>query len=183
MTEPDRRPTRRDLLRDIGVDVDTLRMEEERRESGCVIRSLQSALGAQATEKEWEMRLKSLRTASFFSSVIPPLTAFHMDIANIWRLIKDISAHDTPLGNALREVELEDTTLTGREIKSRIETGEKVCIIGGLAENGNLVGFHMAHIGLEGETIISRSDENTKVELRDDTEFLSLIFYPKAKPD
>ena len=179
MTEDHRRQTYQDFLRKRGIDLDAARKEREKAESGCVIRSLQSALGAQATEEEWELRLRDVRLSESFPSVIPVMTAFRMDLANIWTFIMRLATHDTPLGQALQAVELEDAALTGREIKSRLKLGEKVCVIGGLVTEGRLEGFHMAHIELDGETAVSRSDQYTNVELEDDTEYLSLVFYPK----
>lgn len=180
MTEDSRRPTYRDLLKSRGIDIDTLRREREKAQSGCVIRSLQSALGAQATEKEWEMRLRSVRSSGDLSAFgIPVSIAFSMDLANIWDLINRIRTHETPLGSALKEAELEDTS-TGSEIKARIADGENVCIIGGLVTNEGLAGFHMAHIVSDGEIVVSRSDDGVPVELEDDTEYLSLVFYPKS---
>lgn len=180
MNEDARKPTFRDLLKAKGIDLDIARREREKADSGCVVRSLQSALSVDATEEEWNMRLGSVRSANSSYQFLPVLTALSMDIASIWTFIKTVSSHDTPLGRALREVELEDTTLKGREIKDRIADGENVCIIGGLVTNEELAGFHMAHVTLEDDTVVSKSDDGMPVELGDETDYLSLVFYPKT---
>ena len=83
-------------------------------EEGCVIRSLQSAMGAKASESEWDLRfaqlnaldakygnLKGLKGSpkTCFATI---MQIYYEDLHNILNLVERIKENDSPLGSALR---------------------------------------------------------------------------------
>ncbi len=175
-----------------GKDWDAMRQRQRDKVMyGCVIRSFESALGVDATDAEVDMRLAQVKEGKTIADILyetrddPPGSADKVakleiikDNERIQTLLSQLSEHDTPLGEALRESMYEQQLLPVKEIKQKIRAGEKVCLIGNIADHR----IHMTHLELDAEgTLISKSDNNTAMALKEDDSFPSIIFTPKSK--
>jgi hypothetical protein len=154
-----------------------IQKEKLKREKGCVVRSIESALEVRATEEEWDLRFEQMRSLAGTT----PLEKIRRDAANVRQLLADISTHDSPLGRALRRLNhIDFTMLTQEQIRARILEGDKTCIGGGLVERGRIRGMHMAHIDWKGNRFFSRSD-GFPIDLAPNTRYHTIAFTSEGK--
>lgn len=145
-----------------GITADELRhrnkqkdRERNNSERGCVIRALESALGKltgrciKATNDEWDKRIEDANKVLRLSE----------DIGNIEQMLIGFSKNDTPLGQALKGVSWQKTTMTANIIHSKASQ-DNIAILP-LLSITSLQGreYHLCHIGVdENDTLVSLSD-------------------------
>ncbi|MBL7159362.1 hypothetical protein ISS85_02730 [Candidatus Microgenomates bacterium] len=156
------RETFQDLLQERGVDLDAIARDREILESGCVIRSLESVTNQRATDEEMDLRLRTLRESPTFVQIISDSwenprqgraklrQALRQDHQQIKTLIRDLRAHDTPLGKVLQSQEVKFVYMNTGQIHEILRDGKKAIVCGAL---------HACHVEIgSGETLISKSD-------------------------
>jgi hypothetical protein len=164
--------------------------EIEKQERGCVVRGLQSALGAEAAEAEWQQRFNQFGDEgpyAGFEERHPNLTDKQKEWlrgqkiayadAQVANLIRDYRHHDSELGSALRDREVEEY---GRQdaagISQLIDAGRDVTIIGRVEGGGR----HMVHITKdEHGGFVATSDSGQKVDLTG--EYTTIAFAAKGE--
>lgn len=134
----------------------------ESKRRGCVVRALGSALDAPPTDVEYVKRYLDIIKAEQDSDV-----TMDSDVRRVKGLIREFrDQHDTPLGEALREAPAVHVKLTPKQIKHRIEQGYKVCVAGEEEVDGQFVGGHMVHLGLDNNRrFMALSDGGGKIDL------------------
>lgn len=144
-------------------------LELKRRETqGCVIRSLESATGVRATNKEWRMRFDQLDGPELRGAV-DLQERMVIDFLNVRKLVDEIELSGSPMG-----VELARRTLEFRDdnnpegVVSALDRRVPIIIMGIFREEDNVYA-HATHLrSFEGDVFHSRSDPG------------QLIRFPKA---
>jgi molybdopterin converting factor small subunit len=184
------RPTRVDLVKPADI-APTQEREIDKKERGCVVRALESALGAPAAESEWQDRFNQMSDTGPYKefrekhkNLTPKQEEFlrgqeiaYAD-AKVADLIKDYRKHASALGSALRDKEVEEY---GRQdhtgIEKLIDAGRVVTIIGRV-DGGSR---HMVHITKDEQgRMITTSDNGDPVTL--DGEYTTIAFADKGQP-
>ncbi len=149
--------------------------EKERRERedrGCVMRALESAFEARATEQEWGMRMADIRrllaegpnpfTTNDPTEVFLRTKGFlERDSQAIVSLIGRIARLNTPLSQAIRKYDGVSGVYKGAQVREVLKEGKVVLIAQVTASKQH----HLAHIIVEGERIVSKSDGGIEVPL------------------
>lgn len=156
-----------------------MQLDARKSKSGCVIRSLESLTGAQATDAEYIQRLEVVEQAPDIVDIaintpnpadIPTvlLNEREKDVQEILKLIKNLRRGDSPLAKALQELEVTRVRSNSTNVNDRLASGDAVVII---SYN------HMLHIGLSPEgKFVSLSDDRIPVKLGETTTYDTLIF-------
>jgi len=167
---------------DIG---ESRRFQKRVREEGCLVRSLASATGTEATPLDYRRRFididrvegefdeeranallekkGSLGRVQFFAE---------NDLKLAMDLIRDVRRTDNPLGRALAESHVRRIAFTGVELEARVKAGETVIVRGFDAKDKTP---HFVHVGFNGEQIIDLSDGRMPQRFAPDGQFRGLI--------
>lgn len=159
----------------------------EKKANGCVVRSLQSIAGTEATEIEWEMRLSLVRGASLeklFTEVdgdMDTLQAamfrnFVSDLGDIEEYIQKLTTRDTPLGRSLRTFDVANAHRTPLDVAGEVKRGNRVMLV--VMDN---TGWHAAHVSPNPDgALIQLSDENQLWPLNPNRHYNAFIFEPRG---
>lgn len=161
---------------------EAMRREEfirDKDEVGCVMRSLESALGVQATDQEWQMRIEDIKRMKQQGGMDPQFEFIEY--------VREY--HRTPLGEALQRFDVQRVN-TGREVREALEQQKVVLMTMHVILPDGRSGFHMAHVetGAQSGQIVLKSDpykggqKLMSDDLRDDGYHPSLVFTPKPIP-
>ncbi|HSW48508.1 MAG TPA: hypothetical protein VLG67_05510 [Candidatus Saccharimonadales bacterium] len=180
MTSPQEAFSNSHLSGKIGIDdatLDRLGLEEAKAKYGCVVRSFESALGAKATDVEWELRLRLFRQTErrLINDTDAVARTLLENRDNITRLLQHLEVSETPLGKNFRKFQYKIGKLIGGQIHTRVRNG--VNLIVSTQDN-----THMAHLQYDGSEIRSKSDDgNPVVSLGRFRLYDTIIFTPKPK--
>jgi len=102
-----------------------------KREFGCVIRSFEYALQAEATEPEWDLqfgKIDALLNRFGIEAVAEGRRnlAYYTDIQQVLELMVQLQTHETPLGDALRQQQILFTQGDGPFVHRCLDQGKKV---------------------------------------------------------
>lgn len=159
----------------------------EKEANGCVVRSLQSIAGTEATEIEWEMRLSLVRGASLeklFTEVDGDMDAlqaamfrnFVSDLCDIGEYIRKLTTRDTPLGRSLRTFDVANAHRTPVDVAGEVKRGNRVMLI--VMDN---TGWHAAHVSPNPDgALVQLSDENQLWPLNPNRHYDAFIFKPRG---
>jgi hypothetical protein len=172
-------------------------LEQFRREQGCVIRSLEHAVGATATDEECLMR--AVQIEGIGNAIVRYITRkddgyegdftqFYKEETDIeWQkileLIRTIGTRDSPLGNAIAAHLVEGhRNVTTDQIQFWMNEGRIVLLCEALMypspsrPGKNEIGRHMAHIQIaEDGNFIFLSDNGTQMMKPDKDDMLDVI--------
>lgn len=148
--------------------------ERDKKREGCVIRSLESALGVQATEEEWQMRIRDSKD----KRGPDPWYEFIQYVRE---------RHNSPLGESLRRYEMQFVN-TGWEVREALEQQKIVLMSMKVIWPDGSGEIHMAHIeaGNRPGQIILKSDsfqdgvQLKSDDLKDDAFCPSLVLTAKS---
>jgi hypothetical protein len=153
----------------------TTTREQRKSAQGCAMRALASAVKATPREAEWQMRFQQIDADSPFQLAlknprlndgqresITQAAKEHAD-REVVGLISQFTNHDSELGEALRNVQIEPHgKLDETGIRELIASGRDVCILGRVEGGGR----HMVHVtqNQKGE-LIAQSDCKQVIDL------------------
>lgn len=103
---------------------------EEKEEWGCVVRAFSYAVGEEATDREYALRLKQVRQGR------QRLKLFQEDKQKViegddkaWmKLIRRITMTKSPFGSALSNFDIVEASLTVKAINRALKRGEKIIV-------------------------------------------------------
>lgn len=148
----------------VQLTLDGALREYNKRSSGCVLRAVQSLLGAKATEKQWDERLAQVAAFSVpmdlinkkrhpvdFEEELRWEKLRERDIGDITLFLGGLEASDTPLGESIRRFDWCSRIMGVEEMKRSLLKGSRVLL---------LTVNHLAHIMYDKETnwLYSKSD-------------------------
>lgn len=157
---------------------------EEQEAYGCVVRSLQSIAGAEATEVEWEMRLSLVRRArsseELFTEMDGDMNAFRAamfrdftsDLVDIDGYIRRLATRDTPLGRSLQRFDVSAAHRTPLDVAHEVRQGNKVMLT--VMEDTK---WHAAHVSPNPDgALVQLSDRGKLWPLNPDRNYDAFIF-------
>lgn len=151
--------------------------------TGCVVRSLESALGYPATLDEMRLRTSQVRelVKDAKSIRIDARSDFdrkilrQMDRKMVDRFIQEVSAHDTQLGRALNIHNFDRVSLTSDQVDKILEEGS-ILLLSFKLQGGQ---GHMAHLQNVDGNIVQKSDEGEIVNLDRNRTYEGILITPK----
>lgn len=172
-------------------------IERFKREQGCVVRSLEHALGVEATDEEWLMRAVQVIDVgdTFVEYFDRKQNGYSGDFTQFiqeenekeWQrilgLVREISNHDTSLGRALAQCEIVGChNVTIEQVQSLISEGRIILYVTYITypskqhPGNNEIGRHMAHIAIaDSGNITFLSDQGVQQARPDEEEQLDII--------
>jgi hypothetical protein len=144
---------------------------QARRQKGCVIRAIQSALGVEATDQEWDARLDTMeqilssaeKLRGKVSQIALLMAVARAEDRAVRVLLDQMSRNNSPLGAELRKYDLREEYLLRTSIPQRLGTGEKLLLSVQVLKDRQR---HLAHVGLRHGELVSLSDGNRKIRLQ-----------------
>ena len=126
---------------------------------GCVVISLESFFGTDATHQEWEQRLAAVRARLYQLNQVNqeapnPRSRNRLrkeiilaDFEDVRKYINTVAGNDSPLGVAIKNSELEHKVQTGAEVLELLANGTELLAMWKMVRKvyGGSIG-HMAHL-------------------------------------
>lgn len=165
--------------------------QNEKMAKGCVVRALQSVTGEEATEAEWDRRFSDLKTGVTLlqlgdsvgwntGALIPALErGLDGDIDDMLGLIAFAIDSGSPMGEALKTLEISRARLHPSGMQTAISEGADV-VLAGLTSARGRIAMHAAHLGVNPDgCLMSRSDHKGVIKVDERDQYRVLLFKKK----
>lgn len=165
--------------------------EELKERKGCVMRSLESALGVPATYEEWNCRLEYVNAASDLlahakksqpgcNNDQTKTNLQEIDRQDILYMIQSFSLNDSPMGRVLSQMDVSMNSYPGQLIVDLLQCEDIQILLFDYSGKSP----HLAHIGITADkTIISQSDNVNTLKFDTGAEYFAITLTPIRTPE